>query len=410
MSLARISCTAFTLFCTTALAQTWTAMPLPPGVTQIGGDGSELEPAGSQPLATTNYGANLYRLENGAWVTMPLPSGITQIGSFGSQLLPAGSEPVFAASFGASLQRWDGSAWVAMPLPPGVTQIGSSGSELLPAGRNAIAATNYGANLYEFVGGVWTTMPLPPGVIQIGSMGAEMQPCGAGNPLATTDYGAHLWEYVGGSWTEISLPPGIVQLGSGGSRMQPHVFDETSGHSGATPMATTSFGANLYERVGGAWLSVALPAGVTQIGSGGSQLVNSGLSFALATTNFGANLWAYGLGTSVAVSSTCAGAATLAITGTTNLGGTFTVDVAPNTGLTFTALSFAAASPLPGCTCKILLDGVWSYGSTTVQVPTDAVFFGAVLFAQGADFAGGPGGCNLPPLFALTDVYRILFG
>ncbi|MGK0302097.1 MAG: hypothetical protein ACI89X_002979, partial [Planctomycetota bacterium] len=41
---------------------TWSALPLPPGVTQIGGGGSQMQPAGALPLCTTNFGANLYQL------------------------------------------------------------------------------------------------------------------------------------------------------------------------------------------------------------------------------------------------------------------------------------------------------------------------------------------------------------
>ncbi|MGK0155477.1 MAG: hypothetical protein ACI9SE_002440, partial [Neolewinella sp.] len=101
-----------------ALPAQWTSLPLPPGVTQIGSGGSQMQPAGSSPLCTTNFGANLYELSGGTWSALPLPPGVTQIGSSGSQLQPAGTSPLCTTNFGANLYEFSGVTWNALPLPP----------------------------------------------------------------------------------------------------------------------------------------------------------------------------------------------------------------------------------------------------------------------------------------------------
>jgi hypothetical protein len=221
-------------------------LPLPPGVTQIGSSGSQLQPAGTSPLCTTNFGANLYEFSGVTWNALPLPPGVTQIGSGGSRLQSAGTLPLCTTNFGANLYELSGGTWSGLPLPPGVTQIGGGGSQMQPAGGNAFVTANFGANLYELINGTWVSRPLPPGVTQIGGSGSQMEPqtglltggrAGA-NAISSTNFGANLFELRGGTWSAVPLPPGVTQIGGGGSQMQP---------AGTLPLCTTSFGANIYQ-------------------------------------------------------------------------------------------------------------------------------------------------------------------
>ena len=271
---------------TTAFAQTWTAVPLPPGAAQIGSGGNQLERAGAFPLATTNSGANLWRLLAGNWTARPLPPGVTQLGTGGSRLENSGVNPLATTNFGANLWELVAVTWSPVPLPPGVTQLGAPAADLLPAGARPIAYTNFGTSLWELVGGTWNAIPLPPGAVVIDGVNTRFESCGSQRPLASTNAGANLWEFSAGVWNAVPLPTGVLQLSAGIDQIEP-----AAGRPGADPLASTMSGLQLFRLQGGSWQSLPLPPGVSQLVPGVAEIEPSGTQNPLASSNSGANLW-----------------------------------------------------------------------------------------------------------------------
>lgn len=405
---------ALSLLAGAPLAQTWTQIPLPPGVTQW--VETELTYGAEFPLALTDSGAHLWEFRAGAWQPLPLPAGLAAIGGgTGSRMLPAGTRPLVSTDYDTVLREWDGSNWGSIPLPPGATMIGgSSGVEMLDCGARPLATTNFGTSLFEWDGATWNTLPLPPGEAGISSaMSAVSAPGGSQRHLVSVGYGAGLVEWDGAAWVSVPLPPGASTVGGGSStQLEPRaLLDHWHGRAGANLTVTTNSGAGLLQWHGGTWLSVPMPAGIDLTPASGNHIARGSRSLLLLSANSGQQLWAlYDPTVDVEASSLCAGGTALHVLGEPMLGETFTLSMTAPLASWFTGISLTPPVSLPMCSCPGLLDAVWIYGAQPLPVPQAPQLLGAEIYAQGLDFLPGAMSCSLPPPAALTDVLRLVIG
>lgn len=152
--------------------------------------------------------------------------------------------------------------------------------------------------------------------------------------------------------------------------------------------------------------------------SGATYLVRVG-GFNGATGNATLNVTT-GTNTGSAVVTTpslCPTTATIALSGSYNIGTSFSVDVNNAAGFPFIGLGLAPALPLPPpCGCFVISNGAGGLGtfvlssSLSIALPCDPSFIGQQFDFQGLDGFPAAGGCFFVIPFGLTDIVTVTIG